>query len=74
VPSGGVLMLAPLDALVVALVVVGHSREPSSGDRAAWCHFGTRMPALFLAATAPKVSRRGVEGAPPRPVGDRTPA
>jgi hypothetical protein len=31
VPSGGALMLAPaLGALEVALVVVGHSREPSS--------------------------------------------
>jgi hypothetical protein len=31
VPSGGALMLAPaLGALVVALVVIGHSREPSS--------------------------------------------
>jgi hypothetical protein len=30
VPSGGALMLAPLCALVVALVVVGHRREPSS--------------------------------------------
>ena len=31
VPGGGALTLAPLGALVVALVVVGHSREPTSG-------------------------------------------
>lgn len=29
VPSGGTLTLAPLPALVVALVVLGHLREPS---------------------------------------------
>jgi hypothetical protein len=33
VPGGGALMLAPLGALVVALVVVGHSREPTSLGR-----------------------------------------
>jgi hypothetical protein len=30
VPGGGALMLAPLYALVVALSVFGHPREPSS--------------------------------------------
>jgi hypothetical protein len=30
VPSGGALMLAPASSALVVLVVVGHSREPSS--------------------------------------------
>jgi hypothetical protein len=33
VPRGGALTLAPLGALVAALVVVGHSREPTSVSR-----------------------------------------
>jgi hypothetical protein len=33
VPRGGALTLAPLGALVAALVVVGHSREPTPGSR-----------------------------------------
>jgi hypothetical protein len=53
VPSGGALMLAPaLGALVVALVIVGHSKEPSSVSRLRrrWAEATLRAaPAVLLA-------------------------